>query len=89
MIANERASDACVVQVDMRQQNIPDMAPRHALALESELERVTAARRPRIDERRSSGALDDRSGNRVRTAKKQEIDPRETSGKSVHTPRLY
>jgi hypothetical protein len=52
MCADDRPGGPCVIEVDVREQNVTDVAPLHAVLLQPELECGKAGRRPGIDDGR-------------------------------------
>src|SRR5688572_4273891 len=84
MPADDRAGGTAVVQMNVRQQDVPHVGPADTVLLKRELERGQAGRGPGIHERDAPRGLDDRSRDRLGSAEKHQIDPREPMRQDGH-----
>lgn len=75
MSAGDRAGGTSVVQMDVRQQEVPDVAPRHAERLEAGVERLEATGGSGIDQGHAARAAHEAGRNDVRSTLKSQIDP--------------
>jgi hypothetical protein len=64
--ADERAGRSCVVEVDVREQQMSDVRERETVPGEPRLERVERGRRPAVEQRRAVGRVDQIHTDRVR-----------------------
>ena len=74
MLAGERAGGACVVEMDVRQQQVLDLAELAAALGQPTLQRGDAGRRPAIEERETASGLDEIDADRPGSARMDEID---------------
>ena len=76
MLADERPGGAGVVEVDVREQQMPDLAELEPALREARLQRRYAGRRPAVEERRPVVRLDEVAADVPREALVEEVDRR-------------
>ena len=74
MLLEDGADRPGVVEVNVRDQNLPDVAEADALFLQRRGQVREGRRRPRIDERHTGGSVEDRGGDDLGTAEEVEVD---------------
>ena len=85
---NERAGRARVIEMNVRQENGPQVRDRDARAIELGSERRQGARRPGIDERGPAGTMEDDRRDDARHAEKVEIEIRQPRRECDHDGRF-
>ena len=86
MLADERPGGARVVEVDVGEEEVPEVAELHSAGAERVAERGQAARRAAVEERQAVVGLDEIRGDAARVAAVEEVErlgrhvPRRISG---------
>jgi len=84
MAPHERARHARVIEMHVRQEDMRDVREADAEAIQPEFERGETRRRPRIDDRHTSGVTDDGGRDDVRTASELQVDPAKAGCEDGH-----
>ncbi len=84
ILAKERARHACVIQMDVREENLADVADRDALSTEGLLQAGVGRRWSGIDQRNAGGAVENGGRDDLRDAQKVQIDVVKSGGKRQH-----
>jgi hypothetical protein len=84
ILSHERPGRAGVIEMDMREQDVPHIPHRHALLLERPLQVFDRGRRTWIDERNAGRAVQNRRRDDFRDAEKVEVDIVEPRRKCGH-----
>ena len=82
--ANDRASGTSMIEMDMGEQNVSNLAQPQSLLLKPEVQRLQTGAWSRVDERHRSGSTNDRRRDGMWPAEKQHVNPREARGKDGH-----
>jgi len=84
MLPHERARAPGVIEVDVRQQQLPDVRDRDPLPLQGRTQVLERRGRPGIDQRDVSRCLEDGGGDDLGAAKKVEVDLIKPGGECRH-----
>ena len=74
VLANERARGPCVVEVDVREEQVPDVGELEATLGKPRLQRRFARRRPAVEERRPLLCLDDVDPDDLLSTEVEQVD---------------
>jgi hypothetical protein len=75
MLANDRSGCACVIEMDMRQQDVTNVSPSDAVRLQSQLERLKTAGWTGVDDRDAAMPMHERCCDDLWSPTKLKIDP--------------
>jgi hypothetical protein len=81
MPLEDRSGRSRVIEMDVRQEDLPDVLKADCLAFERRLERLQGRRRARIDQRDARRPVKDSGGNQLTAAEELQIDVVEAGSK--------
>src|SRR6266850_6033902 len=84
---DDRAGRSRMIEVDVREQEMRDVAEPETLRVETELEHIKTGRRPRVNQRKAAGAARNGGRNHVGAASEFQVDPGEAGRKDGHSKR--
>ena len=85
MLTHQRTGRSRVIEMNMRQQNRPDVSHGGAVASQRPAKGCYTRRGPRINQGHPAGAPQHGSGNDAGVSLKQKIGERDAAGNSVHS----
>jgi len=84
VLTGDRSRRARVIEVDMREQQLPHVAETDAAVVERRCQRRHRRRRPRVEQRDAGRAVQDRRRDDLRASQEVEIEVVETCGERGH-----